>query len=36
MPILQGILRFFCAVFLKKIRRFLLCFQGFGLVNINP
>ena len=36
MPNLQGISGFFCAGFLLKSRYFLLCFEGFWLVNINP
>ena len=36
MPNLQGISGFFCAGFLLKPKYFLLCFQGSGLVNINP
>ena len=36
MPNLQGISGFFCAGFLLKSRCFLLCFEGFWLVNINP
>ena len=35
MPNLQGIFGFFCEGFLLKSRYFLLCFEGFGLVNIN-
>ena len=33
---LQGISGFFYAGFLLKSRCFLLCFEGFWLVNINP
>ena len=36
MPNLQGFSDFFCAGFLLKSRYFLLCFEGFGLVNIDP
>lgn len=36
MPNLQWIFRFFCAGFLPKSECFLLCFEGFWLVNINP
>ena len=36
MPNLQGISGFFCAGFLSKSKCFLLCFEGFWLVNINP
>ena len=36
MPNLQGISGFFCAGFLLKSRYFLLCFEGFWLVNIDP
>ena len=36
MPNLQGISGFFCTGFLLKSRDFLLCFEGFWLVNIDP
>ena len=35
-PNLQGISGFFYAGFLLESRCFSLCFEGFGLVNINP
>ena len=36
MPNLQGIPGFFCAGFLLESRYFSLCFEGFGLVKIDP
>lgn len=36
MPDLQGISRFFHVGFLPGSTSFLFCFEGFGLVNINP
>ena len=36
MPNLQGISGFFCAGFFEKSRCFSLCFEGLGLVDIDP
>ena len=36
MPNLKGISGFFCAGFLLESRYFSLCFEGFGLVKIDP
>ena len=36
MPNLQGIFGFFCAGFFEKSRCFSLCFEGLGLVDIDP
>ena len=36
MPNLQGISGFFCAGFFEKSRCFSLCFEGFGLIDIDP
>ena len=36
MPNLQGISGFFCAGFFEKSRCFSLCFEGLGLIDIDP
>ena len=36
MPNLQGIFGFFCAGFFEKSRCFSLCFEGLGLIDIDP
>ena len=36
MPNLQGISEFFCAGFFEKSRCFSLCFEGLGLIDIDP